>query len=359
MSLNIDINKEKMQLENVLKNAWGTIGPQYIRSSRAIADYLGLRHGITVFSASAALEVILRALNIGVGDEVIIASYSDPIDSMVTAMVGASPVFADVCTDTLTLTCESIGKHITKETKAVIADLPAGNACDAKALSEYCKSQDVCFIINMGDSFRTSFNGISIVKYADVAFADMSQDKAVNIGEGGAVLTDSDELFNLFFAYHNCGRPFGEGCTLLFDEIIGGDFRIAEWQASLIPGRLELVGIVSENRKRMAEEIEKMLEGCFRTIESADGGSSSYSGMLVRFIPDNEKGYTFEQAIDNLVKQGIHVSGYYRAMHNQPFLSSNYFMKLTGKKANFCDEDYKNSIEAQKYVVYIGLEDRA
>ena len=354
--MSISIEREKRQLENVLNGAWGTIGPQYIESSKAVADYFGMRYGITLFSASAALETILRAMNIGFGDEVIIASYSDPLDSMVTAIAGASPVFADVCSDTLTLTCGSVGKHITKNTKAVIADLPAGNAFDAKSLSEYCREKNIYLIINTDDAFCTKLDGIPIAKYADAAFVNMSQGKIADVGEAGAIITDNDELFNLFFAYHNCGRPFGEGCTLSFDEIIGGDFRIAEWQASLISGRLSAAEEIAGNRKKQAEETEKILGDCFVPINAVNGGTSSYSGLLARFNPDNKQGCTFEEAKARLSERGAHISGGYCAMHNQPFLLSEYFVKLTGRKGIFNDEEYKNSIDAQKSVVYICLD---
>lgn len=351
----IDVKREKAALEKVLGSAWGTIGPEFVQSGKAMAAYCKTAYGLTVFSASAAMETVLRAMNIGFGDEVIVASYSNPLDSMVTSAVGAAPVFADVCGETLTLTCEQIEKCRTVKTKAVIADLPAGNACDAKSLSAYCRNHHLYLIINMDDSFQTEFEGVPIAKYADAAVADLSQGKALSIGEGGAVLTDNEELFHLFFAYHNCGRPFGEGCTLAFDELIGGDLRIAEWQACLIAGRLQEAERIARQRQLRAEKLIEKLDDSFRPVEGVSGGASSFSGLLLRCRPDSAGVNTLQKAMARLQDLGVHGAAYYPVMHRQPFFTSPCFIKLTGRESLFDDRDYENSISAAATVIYVGL----
>ena len=285
-----EITNNFKPLERVLQQGvWGTVGPEFLNASKKVATCAGVKYGLVTFSATAALECILRGWNIGYDDEVIVAAWSDPVDAMVTAAVGATPVFADVCARTHTLICKEITPWLTEHTKAVIADLAVGNVCDAKALAKYCRDKGLYLILNMGDAWGTSIDGEPIARYADAAFADMSQGKRVDVGLAGAALTDQKENWELFYAYHNCGRPFGDGCTLSADEILGGDLRVAEWQAALIPALLENLQPMTETTK--PEYV---------------------------FMPD------------------------------QPFFTDPYFVKLTGCKTVYEAADYPHSLQAAK-----------
>lgn len=218
---------------SVTQGQWGTIGPHFLNANEVIAKHAGVHHALVTFSVTAALETILRSKNIGFGDQVIVADWCNPADPMTTAAVGATPVFAKT-NEQKQLSLSAMEPLVNQNTKAVIADLPE----NAAELSAFCKEKGLYFIINLGDAWGVQVEGKVIHSYADAAFVDMSQDCALDLGLAGAIITDNEEDFNLFYAYHNCGRPLGDGCTLSFDEIIGGDLRIAEFQASMIPGRI-------------------------------------------------------------------------------------------------------------------------
>ena len=347
-----DRTNDIQQLKGVLVNGpWGTVGPKFFAASDAVAAYCQAKYGLVTFSASAALETILRGWNIAYEDEVIVASWSDPMDAMVTAAVGATPVFADVCSKTLTLTCEGIAPYVNTHTRAVIADLPAGNPCDAKALSEFCQEKGVRLILNMGDAWATTLNGRPISQYADAAFFNMAEGGALDVGLAGAVITDDQESFDLFYAYHNCGRPLGEGSTLSFDEIIGGDLRVAEWQASLIPGQLSVLKDSVADCRSQRETLEAMRGDDFETVAIVEGGVSSCCGTLLRFVP-GKSGKTLEEAVNTLREKGIQAVPYYPVMHAQPFWGNAYFEKLTGKTLKHEDTAYPGSLQASAAVLY-------
>lgn len=282
--------QEAAVLTAVLPNAWGTVGPKFEAAGPAIAKCVGTAYGLMVFSPSAALETVLRGFNIGFGDEVIVAAWSDPVDAMTAAAVGAAPVFADICPRTLTLTEETVACRITERTRAVVADLPGGKPCDAKGLQGLCREHGLKLILNLDDRWTAKQEGIPLARYADAAFVNFSRGKAVDLGLGAAVVTDDVENHKLFYAYHNCGRPWGVvESTLSFDAIMGGDLRVAEWQASLLPGRLE----------KVTEPV------------TGEAGTPQYP-----------------------------------AMHLQPFFRSQYFEKLTGKKLEHAKGDFPVSEEA-------------
>ncbi len=222
--------EECKRLCAVTEGQWGTIGPCFFEANQAIAQFAGVQHALVTFSASAALETVLRAKNIGFGDAVAVADWSDPMDAMTVAAVGATPVFVGKGQQESFAVSQLSGQQV----KAVIADYP----CDVADLSTYCKDKNIYFILNLGDTWGAKENGQSVCPMADACVVDMSQGCALDLGLCGGVLTDSKEDFDLFYAYHNCGRPMGDGATLTFDDIVGGDLRVAEFQASMIPKRL-------------------------------------------------------------------------------------------------------------------------
>lgn len=318
--------QEAAVLTAVLPNAWGTVGPRFEEAGPAIAKCVGTAYGLMVFSASAALETILRGWGIGFGDEVVVAAWSDPVDSMTAAAVGATPVFADICSRTLTLTAETAACRITEKTRAVIADLPGGNPCDAKGLRKLCRERGLKLILNLDDGWTAKQDGELLVRYADAAFVNFSKGKVIDLGLAAAVVTDDVENHKLFYAYHNCGRPWGVvESTLSFDAIMGGDLRVAEWQASLLPGRLEKLPQIDALCKKQAAGIREALPEGVLPVEMAAGGEAACRGVLVM----GEAGEPL-----------------YPAMHLQPFFKSQYFEKLTGVKREHSKGNFPVSEQA-------------
>ncbi len=321
--------EELSRLLGVIDHEWGTIGPRFLEANEAVATAAGSAHALCVFSASAALEVILRAKNVGRGDGVIVAAWSDPVDSMTCAVVGAVPEFADVDPETFTLTPETAKAALTPRTRALIADLPGGNPCDAAALSEFCRAHGLLFVVNAADSWGASLNSERVWKYADAAFFDLGAGTLTDVGLAGAAVTDSDELFELLYAYHNCGRPQGDGATLSFDSIMGGDLRIAEWQASLIPGRLSQLPKLLSDRARAAGEPVKLVRG----------GAASRGGRLI---------FGDEKALG---AAGMNVKKCYPLMSAEPCWSDPYFIKSTGADP----EEFKKSFPASERAALAAL----
>ena len=286
------MNQEIKQLTAILDGVWGTIGPKSLEAAQVLASYCGVQYGVTLFSASAALEAILRGQNIGFGDQVIVADYGDPLEAMGVASVGAAPVFADIDAETLTICPKAAEAKVNSHTRAIIMGLHAGKTDHVKALAALCKERGLVFILNLSDAFAAKVDGQPAAKYADVSFINMAGGKLLDVGLAGAIVTDSEGIFVMSFSYHNCGRLSGSGSTLSFDKVLGSDLRVAEWQASLVAGRLEQYDADWKAGKR-----------------SANG---------------------------------------YELMHCQPVWQSEYYKKQTGSQLDFEEAEYPNSLQAAK-----------
>ena len=176
------MNLEQKQLIEILDRAWGTIGPKSLEAGKALASYCGVQYGLTLFSASVALEAALRGQNIGYGDQIIMAAYGDPLESMTTALVGATPVFADIDPETLTLTAETAEAKLTVYTRAIIMGLQAGNTAHVKAVAELCREKGLLFILNLDDAFGAQVEGEPVAKLSDLSIINMAEGKLLDVG---------------------------------------------------------------------------------------------------------------------------------------------------------------------------------
>lgn len=246
----------KALFAEVLDNDWGTIGPKSIEAAKVLSEKLDIKHALMLHSAAASVETVLRSLEILYSDEVITASYSDPIVPMAVATVGAVPAFADIETNKA-LSVSSVERKLTSKTKAIVADASA--ELDICALLKLADSKNIKLIINLGSyaDFRPEYKAA----YASI----------IAFPCGGAIVTDTDKAFDLACAYHNCGRPMSKECTLKFDAILGGDMRITEFQSVVIMDILANEREYKANKKQLMHRAEAFKSEYFKKITGFDG----------------------------------------------------------------------------------------
>ncbi len=350
--------QDKEILNNVLTSGvWGTIGPEFIKSCKYIAEYRDNKHGLLTFSYTAALEALLRSLEIGYGDEVITSSYGNPINSMTISAIGATPVFIDIEYETGTISIERLAPYITDKTKAVIVDQIAGNACDIEMVKNICTERNIFLIENASDGFKTTFKDIQTSKYSDASVFDLSTPAGLDLGMGGAILTDNEDIFQSSYAYHNCGRHFGEYNNLKVDFILGGNMRITEWQSALIRNRLNLLNLKTEDHKINELKTVSTLECGYLIPLKKIEYSSSFPSSVVFIYNESKNGYISK---DNVVKdiqaKGFKLINGFKAMHRQPFFTTEYFKKITGHTRGYNDSDLESSIKAEQNYIWVSIE---
>ena len=233
---------EQIELEILDSGVWGTIAPHSISAAKALAERLGGKHGLLCHSADAAYEALLRHLGarfaeLPHGDAVIVGAVSAPSDSLVALCVGAEPIFCPVCE-----TCGMISPKaltslldgVDKPIRAIVIDyLPAqGDRYPLDVIAELCHKHRIPLVLNLGGDIGAMHQGKPLPSLADAVICSLGKGSAVDAGGGGLVVTDNESLWAGTFAYHNCGRSFGAGCSLVMDNIVGGDMRVTEWIAA-------------------------------------------------------------------------------------------------------------------------------
>jgi dTDP-4-amino-4,6-dideoxygalactose transaminase len=225
-------------------NYW--TGEQGHLFEREYAAYLGMKHAIAVSNGTAALELALRALGIGPGDDVITTCRTFIASASCIVAVGATPVLADVDRDSQDLTAESIRRKLTPRTKAIIAVHLAGWPCDMDPILDLAKSNHLAVIEDCAQAHGARYKGRPVGSMGDINAFSFCQDKIITTaGEGGLVTTNNDSLWEKAWAYKDHGKGFdavyrrehSPGFRWLH-ESFGTNMRMTEVQAAV--GRIAL-----------------------------------------------------------------------------------------------------------------------
>jgi dTDP-4-amino-4,6-dideoxygalactose transaminase len=234
------------------------------------AAHVGARHAVAVANGSVALELALKVLGIGPGDQVITASRSFIASASSAVMVGARPIFADADRVSQNVTADSIRSVITSATKAIVPVHLAGWPCEMDEIMEVAAEFGLKVIEDCAQAHGATYKGRPVGSIGDIGAFSFCQDKIMTTaGEGGMITLNSDDAFERAWAYKDHGKSYdavyrrnhAPGFRWLH-ESFGTNWRLTEVQSAI--GRLQLRKLprwVSTRRSHAAK-----LSACFETL---------------------------------------------------------------------------------------------
>ncbi|HHL45559.1 MAG TPA: DegT/DnrJ/EryC1/StrS aminotransferase family protein, partial [Gammaproteobacteria bacterium] len=237
---------------------------------REFAAHCQVGHAVAVANGTVALELALYALGIGAGDEVVVPPRTFLATASAVIMRGAKPVFADLDPVSGNISADTIEAVLTSNTRAIIPVHLAGWPCDMGPIMELAAGRGLKVIEDCAQAHGATYNGRPIGSMGDAAAFSFCQDKIMTTGgEGGMLVTNSDELWERAWAFKDHGKSYEAvyrreqpaGFRWLH-ESFGTNWRMTEMQAAI--GRLQLRKLPQwqESRRRNAA----ILSRCFRTI---------------------------------------------------------------------------------------------
>lgn len=251
----------------VLKSDYLTCGPKIKELEKKLCDLTGAKYAVAIANGTAALHVACLAAGFGEGDEVITTPITFAASANCVLYCGAKPVFADINSDTYNIDPEDIERKITDKTKAVIAVDFTGQAVEIARIKEICDKHNLLFIEDGAHSIGTKYNGKYVGCWADMTTFSFHPVKTITGGEGGAITTNSKELYEKLLLYraHGITRDLtkienkSEGSWYYEQIELGYNYRMTDIQAALIISQLEKLDKFKERRK----EIVKIYDGEF------------------------------------------------------------------------------------------------
>ena len=260
---------EREAVNRVLESGWISMGPETEQFEAEFAQYLGAKHAVAVSSGTAALHLALMALGICAGDEVIVPSLTFVATANSVLYVGANPVFADITShDDWNISPDEIEEKITDKTRAVIVMHYGGFPCRMDRIRAMADEHGLKLVEDAAHAPGASFQGKKLGTWGDAGCFSFFSNKNMTTGEGGMVVTESDEvaasLRNLrCHGMTSVSWDRHRGHNFSYDVTATGyNYRMDEIRAAL--GRAQLAKLDESNRKR--REITRQLRENFEDL---------------------------------------------------------------------------------------------
>jgi len=235
---------------------------------RHFADYVGTSHAVALANGTLALDVALKALGIGAGDEVVVTPRTFMASASTVVTADAIPVFADVDRDTQNITAETIAAVLTPRTKAIIPVHLAGMPCDMDPIMALAAQHGLSVIEDCAQAHGATYKGRSVGSIGHIGAWSFCQDKIMTTGgEGGMVTTDDEAVWAAMWSYKDHGKSWeavyeqqhAPGPRLVHHSF-GTNWRMLEMQAAIGLLQTERLPEWNERREWAANRIGRALE---------------------------------------------------------------------------------------------------
>lgn len=305
-----------------------------------VAARADCRHGVAVNSGTSGLHLVMQALNIGPGDEVITTPFSFVASANCILMVGAKPVFVDIDPVSLNMDPALLEAAITPRTKAIIAVETFGNPTHMDAYAAIAAKNEIPMVEDCCEALGAVYKGRPAGHFGRVGVFGFYPNKQITTGEGGMIVTDDERLAEVCRSLRNQGRPLNAPTPLstkedsaggapvgswLRHDRLGYNFRMSEINAALGVAQMRRLDEIIEKRQTVARMYMDRLGGSHHLIMPTVAAESlmSWFVFVVRLAPS----YTIEErdrVIRGLRRQDIGTADYFPCIHLQSFYQHHF-----------------------------------
>jgi dTDP-4-amino-4,6-dideoxygalactose transaminase len=310
--------KELDALRDVLESRvwWRTPGTQTRAFEEEFASYQGAAYGIAVTNGTHALEVVLQALGLGRGDEVIVPDFTFVATAGAVLSTGAIPIPVDVSADTWCIDPDRVEAAITQRTRAIIAVHMGGHPADLDRLTAIASRYKIALVEDCAHAHSSEWRGKKVGTHGIAGTFSFQASKLMTAGEGGIVTTADSGFERAARSVHDCGRLPG---TWFYDHFsYGSNYRLSEWQGAIL--RVQLSRAPEQTQRRFTNA--KLLAGLLSQIEGitpqALDPRCTHNGCYAFIYHWNAKcfgGISRARYIEALKAEGLPEQASYPAIH--------------------------------------------
>lgn len=317
-------NEEEINtLINVLKsgNWWcgapgGHAGENVWSFQKEFAQLHGAKHCVAVSNGTVAIEAALMALNIGLGDEVIVTDYTFVASASAVIATNAVPIFCDINPETLVMDLEQVESLITKRTKAIIAVHLGGNPVEMDRLLDVAENNDLIIVEDCAHAHGSKFKGKRVGNWGQAGTFSFQASKIITSGEGGAIICNSEELADKIYSYIDCGRKKNDYFYNHYNY--GTNYRMGEFQAAILRDQLSKFPKLHKLRNENAGYFTKKLneiDGITAMKLTPGTEECGYYVYPIIFEPDKFVGITKKDFYKTLNENGVPTDDCYPPLH--------------------------------------------
>jgi 8-amino-3,8-dideoxy-alpha-D-manno-octulosonate transaminase len=253
---------EEQELLDVLRSRspFRRAGGKVVQFEREYAAHIGAKFAIGVTSGTTALYAAMAALEVGPGDEVILPAWNWYADYDAIVLCGALPVFAEI-DDSFGIDPADIERHITPQTKVIIAAHLEGCPCDMDAILAIARKHKIRVLEDCAQCAGGRYRGKYVGTIGDIGINSFQLSKTITSGEGGAVTTNDPALYERAFRFHDVGDLSRAYNDSIGKGVLGGfascNFRMNEFTGAVLRGQLRkletICGALRANAKKVRE----------------------------------------------------------------------------------------------------------
>ena len=271
--------------QEIFESGWFTKGKFVEQFREEIKNYTDAKYAYLATSATTALTMALKAIDVKEGDEVIVSDFSFPATANVVEDLGAIPIFADVSLETFNMLPEVLEAKITPKTKAVIFVDALGNPSGIHQIKAICKKHSLPLIEDGACAIGSSENGIRCGNIADITCFSFHPRKLLTTGEGGAITFNDEQYIDFFEIKLNHGAKVENG---KFDFIdYGYNYRLPELQAIMGIKQVRKLDDIVKSRSIIRNEYIKALEPLGFKVQQISEKVVYNVQSLVFKVPEN------------------------------------------------------------------------
>lgn len=311
----------------VLDSGYLTEGPVTRDFEQAVGRFVGASHVLAVTSCTTGLELALRCLGLGPGDEVVVPDYTYPATATVVNIVGATAVLVDVDPATMLIDCDALEQAVTPRTRAVIPVSLFGNPLDWERLHDLQRRHGLHLVEDAACSLGSSFRGTPTGGdgLADIAVFSHHPRKFITTGEGGTVATRSADWAQWMESYKHFGMgtaPNREGTVF---ARVGTNYKLSNVLAAIGLAQMGQVDELLAERRRLAARYRDLLAGAagVELPRVTPGGEHSWQTFCV-FVADRDR------VMASLREKGVEVQIGTYSLHMHPAFTDNPLCRIEG-----------------------------
>ena len=334
----------KQKVLDVLDSGYLTEGPVTKEFESAFSEYVGSDHAIAVTSCTTGLELALRALGVGPGDEVIVPDYTYPATASVVTIVGAHCRIVDIDPDTMLIDYEKLDRAMTKKTKAIIPVSLFGNPLDYDKLNKIKAKHGIFIVEDAACSIGAEYKNEKVGNQADISVFSLHPRKFITTGEGGMVTTNNSIWAEWMNSYKHFGMDMQNSAR---EEISftmpGTNYKLTNIQAAIGLGQLDKADMLLLDRRIHASQYDDMFIGLedVSIPITTPGGTHSYQSYCV-----------FTSSRDRIMKalrqQGIEAQIGTYSLHSHVAFQNNNLFTVDGDMSG-SKQAYRNCLTLPLY----------
>lgn len=321
-------DREKEELIQTYDSKWLSMGSRVKGFENKMSEYIGVKHAIAVSNGTDAIDIALKVLGIGYGDEVIVPAMTYIATVSAVLYQGAIPVFADIELETYNIDPASIEKCVTPKTKAIIYIDYGGNPSDIEGIKKVADKYGLFLIQDGAQSLGARYKGERLCKQGHICTTSFHTAKLITTIEGGMIFTQDDDFAKTAKIIRNQGEDPNQK---YIHVLLGTNARMTEMNAAIGLIQLKKFDAILKKRKYIAEKYIKFLSDCKKIILPKVRKQADCSWFFFPILVENRDVVT-----KKLKQAGIDT----RIAYPMPVYEQPFFQKYKRKDINY---DCKNA----------------